>query len=70
VQGPELSHVGVRLVAVNGHRDKGPIESGLDGFLGNDALDQGAARGSSRAAILNEHLLLRGLRGSEPESSV
>ena len=50
-------HLGVRLIAINGHGQKGLIESGLDGLLRNAVLAQGAARASSGPAELNEYLL-------------
>ncbi len=54
VQVPELLHLRGRLIAVNGHRHKGLVEAGLDCLVRNGALDQGAARGSSSPAVLNE----------------
>jgi len=63
--GPELLHLGVRLIAINGHRHKGLVESGLDGLLRNAVLDQGAARASSSPAEPNEYLLPLGPRRSE-----
>lgn len=65
VHGPELPYLVVRLIAINGHRHKGLVESGLDGLVRNGALDQGAARASSSPAELNEYLLPLSLRGSE-----
>ena len=65
VQGPEVLHLGVRPVTINGHRDERLVEAGLDRLLGNGALDQGAARASSSPAELNEYLLALNLRGSE-----
>ena len=65
VQRPELLHLGVRLVTINGHRHERLVEAGFDRILGNGALDQGAARASSSTAVLNEHLLVPGLRRRE-----